>query len=104
MACVAAIAVLDVMKDENLVENAQKMGEYIENEIKDFPHIKTIRRKGLMIGIELDRDCSEVRNSLLYHHHIFTGNSNDKAVLRILPALNIKKEETDLFISALKEV
>lgn len=104
LACVAAIAVLDVMKDESLIENAQKMGAYIENEIKDFPHIKTIRRKGLMIGIELDRDCSEVRNSLLYNHHIFTGNSNDKAVLRILPALNIKKEETDLFINALKKV
>jgi len=104
LACVAAIAVLDVMKDENLIENAQKMGEYIENEIEDFPHIKTIRRKGLMMGIELDRDCSEVRNSLLYNHHIFTGNSNDKTVLRILPALNIKKEETDLFIDALKTV
>lgn len=104
LACVAAIAVLDVMKDENLIENAQKMGEYIENEIKDFPHIKSIRRKGLMIGIELDRDCSEVRSKLLYNHHIFTGNSNDKAVLRILPALNIGKEETDLFITALKVV
>lgn len=104
LACVAAIAVLDVMKDENLIENAQKMGEYIENEIKDFPHIKSIRRKGLMIGIELDRDCSEVRSTLLYNHHIFTGNSNDKAVLRILPALNIGKEETDLFITALKTV
>ena len=104
LACAASIAVLDVMKDENLIENAQKMGEYIENEIKDLPHIKSIRRKGLMIGIELDRDCSQVRNSLLYDHHIFTGNSNDKSVLRILPALNIKKEETDLFINALKTV
>lgn len=104
LACVASIAVLDVMKDENLIENAQQMGEYIENEIKDLPHIKAIRRKGLMIGIELDRDCSEVRKSLLFDHHIFTGNSNDKAVLRILPALNIKKEETDLFINALKTV
>ncbi|WP_284462147.1 aminotransferase class III-fold pyridoxal phosphate-dependent enzyme [Chryseobacterium sp.] len=104
LACAASIAVLDVMKDENLIENAQKMGEYIENEIKDLPHIKSIRRKGLMIGIELDRDCSEVRSSLLYDHHIFTGNSNDKSVLRILPALNIKKEETDLFINALKTV
>lgn len=104
LACVASIAVLDVMKDENLIENAQKMGEYIETEIKDLPHIKSIRRKGLMIGIELDRDCSEVRKSLLFDHHIFTGNSNDKSVLRILPALNIKKEETDLFINALKEV
>lgn len=104
LACAASIAVLDVMKDENLVENAQKMGEYIENEIKDLPHIKSIRRKGLMIGIELDRDCSEIRKSLLFDHHIFTGNSNDKTVLRILPALNIKKEETDLFINALKAV
>ncbi|MGR3853817.1 MULTISPECIES: aspartate aminotransferase family protein [Chryseobacterium] len=104
LACAASIAVLDVMKDENLIENAQKMGEYIENEIKDLPHIKSIRRKGLMIGIELDRDCSEVRKELLFDHHIFTGNSNDKTVLRILPALNIKKEETDLFINALKAV
>ncbi|PKF73437.1 aspartate aminotransferase family protein [Chryseobacterium sp. PMSZPI] len=104
LACAASIAVLDVMKDENLIENAQRMGEYIENEIKDLPHIKSIRRKGLMIGIELDRDCSEVRKSLLFDHHIFTGNSNDKSVLRILPALNIKKEETDLFINALKMV
>lgn len=104
LACAASIAVLDVMKDENLIENAQKMGGYIENEIKDLPHIKSIRRKGLMIGIELDRDCSEIRKSLLFDHHIFTGNSNDKSVLRILPALNIKKEETDLFINALKAV
>jgi acetylornithine aminotransferase len=104
LACAAAIAVLDVMKKENLTENAQKMGDYIEDEIKDFPHIKTIRRKGLMIGIELDQDCAEVRKNLLYNHHIFTGNSNDKNVLRILPALNIGKEETDLFIGALKTV
>ncbi|MGN7866292.1 aspartate aminotransferase family protein [Chryseobacterium sp. 22458] len=104
LACAASIAVLDVMKDENLIENARQMGEYIENEIKDLPHIKSIRRKGLMIGIELDRDCSEIRKSLLFDHHIFTGNSNDKTVLRILPALNIKKEETDLFINALKTV
>lgn len=104
LACAASIAVLDVMKDENLIKNAQEMGEYIENEIKDLPHIKSIRRKGLMIGIELDRDCSEIRKELLFDHHIFTGNSNDKSVLRILPALNIKKEETDLFINALKAV
>ncbi|MCT2560555.1 aspartate aminotransferase family protein [Chryseobacterium herbae] len=104
LACAAAIAVLDVMKEENLMANAQQMGDYIENEIKDFPHIKSIRRKGLMIGAELDQDCSEVRKSLLYDHHIFTGNSNDKSVLRILPALNIGKEETDLFVVALKVV
>ncbi|MDP9961604.1 aspartate aminotransferase family protein [Chryseobacterium lathyri] len=104
LACAAAIAVLDVMKDEDLTANAQKMGNYIENELKGFPHIKSIRRKGLMIGVELDQDCSEVRKSLLYDHHIFTGNSNDKSVLRVLPALNIGQEETDLFVSALKVV
>ncbi|GEN76954.1 aspartate aminotransferase family protein [Chryseobacterium hagamense] len=104
LACAAAIAVLDVMKEENLMENAKETGAYLENEIKNFPHIRNIRRKGLMIGIELDRDCTEIRSSLLYDHHIFTGNSNDKTVLRILPALNIKKEETDLFIKALKTV
>lgn len=104
LACTAAIAVLDVMKEEDLIENARIMGDYIEAEIKGLPHISEIRRKGLMIGIELDRDCAEVRKSLLYDHHIFTGNSNDKTVLRILPALNIKKEETDLFITALKTV
>lgn len=104
LACAAAIAVLDVIKDENLIMNTREIGEYIENEIKDFPHIRSIRRKGLMIGIELDRDCAEVRKSLLFDHYIFTGNSNDKAVLRILPALNIKKEETDIFINALKTV
>lgn len=104
LACAAAIAVLDVIKEENLVQNAQDMGAYIEEQVKDFPHIKSIRRKGLMMGIELDRECAEVRKELLFSHHIFTGNANDKNVLRILPALNIKKEETDLFINALKTV
>lgn len=104
LACAAAIAVLDVMKDEDLMKNAESMGQYIEEQIKDFSHIQSIRRKGLMIGIELDRDCSEVRKSLLYDHHIFTGNSNDKTVLRILPALTIQKEEADVFIHALEKV
>ncbi len=104
LACAAAIAVLDVMEDENLMENASIMGDYIEEKINMLPHIRSIRRKGLMIGVELDRDCAEVRSRLLYDHYIFTGNSNDKAILRILPALNIKKEEADLFIGALKTV
>ncbi|MBQ0151753.1 MAG: aminotransferase class III-fold pyridoxal phosphate-dependent enzyme [Chryseobacterium sp.] len=104
LACAAAIAVLDVIKEENLIDNAEKMGAYIEDQVKSFAHIKSIRRKGLMMGIELDRDCAEVRKELLYTHHIFTGNANDKSVLRVLPALNIQKEETDLFINALKTV
>lgn len=103
LACAAGIAVLDVIKNENLVENAEKIGEYIEDKIKDFNHIKSIRRRGLMMGIELDVPCAEIRAELLVKHHVFTGNANDKAVLRILPALNITTKEADIFIEALEK-
>ena len=104
LACAAGIAVLEVIKNENLIENSEKMGAYIESRIKDFNHIKSIRRRGLMIGIELDQPCVEIRSNLLTKHHVFTGNSNDSKVLRILPALNITEKEADLFINSLKSV
>ena len=104
LACAAGIAVLEVIKNENLIENSEKMGAYIESRIKDFNHIKSIRRRGLMIGIELDQPCVEIRSNLLTKHHVFTGNSNDSNVLRILPALNITEKEADLFINALESV
>lgn len=104
LACAAGIAVLEVIKNENLVENSEKMGAYIESRIQDFKHIKSIRRRGLMIGIELDQPCAEIRSNLLRKHHVFTGNSNDPNVLRILPALNITEKEVDIFINALDSV
>ena len=104
LACAAGIAVLEVIKNENLIGNSEKMGAYIESRIKDFNHIKSIRRRGLMIGIELDQPCVEIRSNLLTKHHVFTGNSNDSKVLRILPALNITEEEADIFIDALESV
>lgn len=104
LACAAGIAVLEVIKNENLIENSEKMSAYIESKIKDFNHIKSIRRRGLMIGIELDQPCAEIRSNLLTKHHVFTGNSNDANVLRILPALNITEKEADIFIDALKSV
>lgn len=104
LACAAGIAVLEVIKNENLIENSEKMGAYIESKIKDFNHIKSIRRRGLMIGIELDQPCAEIRSKLLTKHHVFTGNSNDANVLRILPALKITEKEADIFIDALKSV
>ena len=103
LACVAGLAVLEVIEKENLIENSEKIGSYIEKKIKDFPHIKNIKRRGLMIGIELDQDCEDVRKELLFEHFIFTGNANDKNVLRILPALNISEKESDLFINALEK-
>ncbi|SKB75067.1 acetylornithine aminotransferase [Soonwooa buanensis] len=104
LACAAGIAVLDVIKNENLIENAEKIGAYIEDKIKKFKHIKSIRRRGLMMGIELDQPCAEVRSSLLKKHFVFTGNANDKNVLRILPALNITEKEADIFIAALEDI
>jgi len=103
LACVAGLAVLEVIEKENLIENSEKIGNYIEEKIKHFPHIKNIKRRGLMIGIELDQACAEVRKALLFEHFIFTGNANDKNVLRILPALNISEKESDLFINALEK-
>lgn len=104
LACAAGIAVLDIIKNENLIENSEKIGAYIESKIRDFNHIKSIRRRGLMIGIELDQPCAEIRSNLLTKHHVFTGNSNDSKVLRILPALNITEKEADIFIDALESV
>ncbi|MDN5627471.1 MAG: aminotransferase class III-fold pyridoxal phosphate-dependent enzyme [Weeksellaceae bacterium] len=103
LACVAGLAVLEVIENENLIENSEKIGAYIEEKIKDFPHIKNIKRRGLMMGIELDQPCADIRKELLFEHFIFTGNANDKNVLRILPALNITEKESDLFINALEK-
>jgi acetylornithine aminotransferase len=104
LACIAAIAVLDVIKKENLIENSLKMGEYLMEQIKGIEGVKEIRGKGLMVGIELDNACAGVRNELLNEHKIFTGSSSNKNTLRILPALNIRKQEIDLFVSAFKNV
>lgn len=104
LACATGIAVLEVLKNENLIQNSEKMGAYIESKILNFNHLKSIRRRGLMIGIELDQPCAEIRSNLLTKHHVFTGNSNDATVLRILPSLNITEKEADLFINALKSV
>ena len=103
LACVAGLAVLEVIENEKLIQNAEKIGKYIEEKVKNFPHIKNIKRRGLMMGIELDQPCADVRKGLLFEHFIFTGNANDKSVLRILPALNITEKESDLFINALEK-
>ncbi|MBL0330729.1 MAG: aspartate aminotransferase family protein [Bacteroidetes bacterium] len=104
LACAAAIAVLDVIKEENLLDNVLEMGFYLSNELKSLEGIKEVRGWGLMIGIELEFPCSDIRNELLLKHHIFTGSSSDKNTLRILPSLAIKKEDLDQFLNAFKIV
>jgi acetylornithine/N-succinyldiaminopimelate aminotransferase len=104
LACAAGIAVLDVIKNENLLENSTKMGQYMSDTIKKFSGVREVRGTGLMIGVELEMPCAEIRTALLNEHRIFTGSSSDKNTIRILPALNIKKEEADLFMNAFKSV
>ncbi|MBP6732914.1 MAG: aspartate aminotransferase family protein [Chitinophagales bacterium] len=100
LACAASIAVLDVIKQENLIANAQTTGAYFMQQLKSFEAVREVRGMGLMIGIELYEPCAALRNSLLHNHKIFTGSSSNKNTLRILPPLTIGKQEVDIFLEA----
>jgi len=103
LACTAAIAVLEVMKEERLVENAAIMGEYLMDQLKGHKAIKELRGKGLMIGIELNEGFTTLRNRLLFEKHIFTGGAGAN-VIRLLPPLCITREIADRFIAAFTEL
>lgn len=103
LACAAAIAVLDIMKKEHLVENAAKVGEYLMAELRKFPQIKDIRGYGLMIGMEFEEPIKEIRSQLLFDHKIFTGVTGTH-VIRLLPPLIVTIEQADHFLQKLKEV
>ena len=103
LACTAACAVLDVMQEENLTENAATVGEYLISQLKTIPQIKDIRGKGLMIGLEFDYPVKELRNKLLFEQHVFTGASGTN-VIRLLPPLSLSKEQADCFIGKLKNI
>ncbi|MDD7247263.1 MAG: aspartate aminotransferase family protein [Prevotellaceae bacterium] len=107
LACTAALAVLDVMEQENLVENARQMGDYLIAELKKLqqsqPHITDVRGRGLMIGVEFDVPHADVRKKLVYEQHCFTGCAGTN-LLRLLPPLCITKAEADDFISRLTTV
>lgn len=100
LACAAGIAVLDVIKKEDLINNAEQIGNDLMQEVKKLDGVKEVRGQGLMIGIQLEMPCADIRNELLNKHKIFTGSSSEKHTLRILPALNITKAEMDLFLTA----
>ena len=85
LACAAAIAVLEVMKEEKLVENAAEVGAYLLEQLKTIPGLKEVRGRGLMLGIEIEGSASELRKRLLFEHHIFTGGAGEHTV-RLLPS------------------
>ena len=103
LGCVAAIAVLDILKAEHLIENAAKIGSYLIDELKKIPEIKDVRGSGLIIGIEFAQPINEIRSKLLFEKKIFTGVTGTHTI-RLLPPLCLSKSDANLFLSRLKEV
>lgn len=105
LACTAALAVLDVIENEHLVENAAKVGSFLLDELKKLkatnPHIVDVRGEGLMIGIEYDEPIKDFRNKLVHEKHMFTGAASTN-ILRLLPPLSLSMEEAKLALSYLR--
>ena len=103
LACSAAIAVLEIIENENLVENAEKIGEYFRQELSTDKAVKEYRGKGLMIGLELNEEYIGLRNKLLFEKHFFTGAAG-AGVIRLLPSLTVSQETAESFVKAWKEL
>ena len=101
LACAATKAVLDVIEKENLLQNAQEVGDYLVSLLQNQKNIKEIRYQALMIGIDLAFPCNEVRTRLVKEYKMLTGNASTPNTLRVLPALNVKKEDVKKFADAL---
>ncbi len=103
LACSASLAVLDVLKKEDLQEHAKELGDYFIEYAKNIPSVKKIKGRGLMLGLEFDFQVSTLRKELIYNQHIFTGGSSNKNLLRILPPLTVQKKHIDLFFQKLEK-
>ncbi len=104
LACAAGLAVLEIIENENLIENTIEVGNYLIEQCKKLSNVKELRGKGLMIGIEFDFPIKELRDKLVYEHHIFVGNSNQPNTLRLLPSLTISKNEVDILMDAISKI
>ncbi len=102
LACAAALAVLEVMEQEQLIQNAATIGNYLMEQLKGMPKVKEVRGRGLMIGIELPEELAHVRKELLFKHKIFTGEAKPN-VIRLLPSLALTQAHADQFLTAFKE-
>ncbi len=104
LACVAGIAVLDIIKNENLLQNAATMGDYLSLALTKTEGVSAVRGNGLMIGIDTEAPAATIRKQLLEEYRIFTGYSSSTKTIRLLPALNLKKTEADTFLEAFSKV
>ncbi|MBQ8420903.1 MAG: aspartate aminotransferase family protein [Bacteroidales bacterium] len=103
LACTAALAVLDIIENEHLVENAARIGEYFRMAFAEDKALKEYRGKGLMIGMELKDEYIGLRDRLLFEKHFFTGAAGAQ-VIRLLPSLTVSQETAERFVSAWKEL
>lgn len=103
LACTAALAVLDIIENEHLIENAAKIGDYFRKELEGDKAIKEYRGKGLMIGLELKDEYVGLRNKLLFEKHFFTGAAGAQ-VIRLLPSLTVSQETAASFVKAWREL
>ncbi len=103
LACAAALAVLEIIDGQNLMENATQTGDYLMAELRKFPKIIDVRGRGLMIGIELPEELQKVRTELLFNQRVFTGEASPN-VIRLLPALNLCKADADIFLERFSAV
>lgn len=101
LACAAALAVLEVMESERLLENASNMGMYLASSLQSVPGLQHVRGRGLMIGFDMPEDRPDLKKNLLLKHRIFTGEAKPN-VIRLLPSLALKREEADQFLAALR--
>lgn len=103
LACAAAIAVLEVMKEEHLVDNAAEVGAYLLARLQEIPGIKEVRGRGLMIGIEMEQPVKELRKQLIFEQHVFTGASGTNTI-RLLPPLCLTRVQADEFLARFRAV
>jgi acetylornithine aminotransferase len=102
LACAAAIAVLDVLKSENLIENAAEVGAYAIEKMKTLPGVKEVRGIGLMIGVEMEFSTAALRKRLAFEEKCFVGSSSEANTIRLLPPLSITKTDVDLLVEKME--
>ncbi|PWU04628.1 MAG: aspartate aminotransferase family protein [Bacteroidetes bacterium] len=102
LACAAALAVLEIIESEKLMENAATIGNFISQQLKNIPQLKNVRGRGLMIGFDVPESLKNLRKNLLWNQHIFTGEAKPN-VIRLLPSLALRKKDAEQFLDAIEE-
>ncbi len=104
LACAAGSAVIDVMMEEHLMENAARVGAYATEKLSGLPHVVAVKGRGLMLGVEFDEPIAAIRRALVFDKHIFTGAASNPCMIRILPPLCISEKDIDTLYDALLDI